>query len=263
LGLGYAPGDYVEDVEVFNPGDYMKIKMKDLLTAGAHFGHKDMYWNPKMAPYIYCSRNKIHIINLEHTLPMLNDALNYIGRLASNRAKILFVGTKRSACQSIRTQAKRCGMPYVDYRWLGGMLTNYKTVRQSVIRLKDLQKMRDDGLMHKMIKKEALMVERELLKLEQSLGGIQDMGGLPDALFVVDVGFEHIAVEEARKLKIPVIGVVDTNNSPDNINYVIPGNDDSMRAVNLYVKAVADAILDAHGLDLTKSSESDFVEAGE
>ena len=223
----------------------MNISMRELLEAGAHFGHRTRFWNPKMAEYIFGSRNKIHIINLEKTMPMLDDALNHIGRLASNKAKILFVGTKRSAQESIREHAKRCGMPYVDHRWLGGMLTNYKTVRQSIFRLKELKKLREDGAFNGMIKKEALMLTRELDKLERSLGGIQDMGGLPDALFVVDVGFEHIAVEEARRLKIPVIGIVDTNNNPDNIDYIIPANDDSMRAVDIYVRCVADAILDA------------------
>ena len=223
----------------------MKVSMRELLEAGAHFGHRTRFWNPKMEQYIFGARNKIHIINLEKTLPLLNDSLNYIGRLASNKAKILFVGTKRAAQETIREQATRCGMPYVDHRWLGGMLTNYKTVRQSIFRLKELQKLREDGSLNAMIKKEALMLTRELEKLERSLGGIQDMGGLPDALFVVDVGFEHIAVEEARRLKIPVIGIVDTNNDPDPIDYIIPGNDDSMRAIEIYVRAVADSILDA------------------
>ncbi len=235
----------------------MKVTMRELLESGAHFGHRTRYWNPKMGEYIFGSRNQIHIINLEKTLPMLNDALNYIGRLASNHAKILFVGTKRAAQDSIREQAKRCGMPYVDHRWLGGMLTNYKTVRQSIFRLKELKKMHEDGSFQHMIKKEALMLTRELEKLERSLGGIQDMGGLPDALFVVDVGFEHIAVEEARRLKIPVIGIVDTNNSPDNIDYVIPGNDDSMRAIEIYVRAVADAILEG------KQTRSGFAPSSE
>ncbi|KTC67927.1 30S ribosomal protein S2 [Legionella birminghamensis] len=223
----------------------MNVSMRELLEAGAHFGHRTRFWNPKMSEYIFGSRNKIHIINLEKTMPMLNDVANYVGRLASNKAKILFVGTKRAAQESIREHAKRCGMPYVDHRWLGGMLTNYKTVRQSIFRLKELKELRDKGAFETMIKKEALMLSRELEKLERGLGGIEDMGGLPDALFVVDVGFEHIAVEEARRLKIPVIGVVDTNNSPDNIDYVIPGNDDSMRAVDIYVRVIADAIADA------------------
>ncbi|KTD21621.1 30S ribosomal protein S2 [Legionella londiniensis] len=240
----------------------MNVSMRELLQAGAHFGHRTMFWNPKMEEYIFGSRNKIHIINLEKTLPMLNDALNYVGRLAANKAKILFVGTKRAAQESIREHAKRCGMPYVDHRWLGGMLTNYKTVRQSIFRLKELKKMRDEGVFDTMIKKEALMLNRELEKLERSLGGIEDMGGLPDALFIVDVGFEHIAVEEARRLKIPVIGIVDTNNDPDNIDYVIPANDDSMRAIEIYVRSVADAIIDAQkGNTVGKSaSDAEFIE---
>lgn len=233
----------------------MKVSMRELLEAGAHFGHRTRFWNPKMADYIFGSRNKIHIINLEKTMPMFEDALNYIGRLASNNAKILFVGTKRAAQDSIRDQARRCGMPFVDHRWLGGMLTNYKTVRQSIFRLKELKKMHEEGLFEGMIKKEALMLSRELEKLERSLGGIQDMGGLPDALFVVDVGFEHIAVEEARRLKIPVIGIVDTNNNPDPVDYIIPANDDSMRAVEIYVRAVADAILDARQANTVRASE--------
>lgn len=236
------------------------VSMRELLEAGAHFGHRTRFWNPKMAEYIFGARNKIHIINLEKTMPMLSDALNYVGRLAANKAKILFVGTKRAAQESIREHARRCGMPYVDHRWLGGMLTNYKTVRQSIFRLKELQKMRDDGSMNAMIKKEALMLSRELEKLECSLGGIQDMGGLPDALFVVDVGFEHIAVEEARRLKIPVIGIVDTNNDPDKIDYIIPGNDDSMRAVDIYVRCVADAIIHAQQSSSVGGASAEFVE---
>ncbi len=238
----------------------MTVSMKELLEAGAHFGHKTRYWNPKMAEYIFGSRNKIHIIDLEKTMPLLSDALNYISKLASRKAKILIVGTKRAAQESVRQHAKRCGMPYVDHRWLGGMLTNYKTVRQSIFRLKELKKLRDEGAFQHMIKKEALMLTRELEKLERSLGGIEDMGGLPDALFVVDVGFEHIAVEEARRLKIPVIGIVDTNNDPDKIDYIIPGNDDSMRAINIYLSSVADAILDAGQSTGRGAAESEFIE---
>lgn len=243
----------------------MNCSMRELLEAGAHFGHRTRFWNPKMVDYIFGSRNKIHIINLEKTLPALTDATNYVGRLAANKAKILFVGTKRAAQESIREHAKRCGMPYVDHRWLGGMLTNWKTVRQSIFRLKELKEMRDKGLFAGMIKKEALMLTRELEKLERGLGGIEDMGGLPDALFVVDVGFEHIAVEEARRLKIPVIGIVDTNNSPAHIDYVIPGNDDSMRAVDIYVRCIADAILDAKQGNTVggAQSEVEFVEISE
>lgn len=235
----------------------MNVSMRELLEAGAHFGHRTRFWNPKMAEYIFGSRNKIHIINLEKTIPLMNDALNHISRLASNKAKILFVGTKRAAQESIREHAKRCGMPYVDHRWLGGMLTNYKTVRQSIFRLKELKKLRDEGGFNHMIKKEALMLTRELDKLERSLGGIEDMGGLPDALFVIDVGFEHIAVEEARRLKIPVIGVVDTNNDPDNIDYIIPANDDSMRAIDIYLRAVSDAILNARRSNTVGGTEAD------
>ncbi|NDH08816.1 MAG: 30S ribosomal protein S2 [Gammaproteobacteria bacterium] len=236
------------------------VSMKELLEAGAHFGHRTRFWNPKMAPYIFGTRNKIHIIDLEQTLPLLKDAANFISRLASHKAKILFVGTKRAAQDVIKEQAQRCGMPYVNHRWLGGMLTNYKTVRQSIFRLKDLKKMKSEGLFDNMIKKEALMLERELEKLDKSLGGIEDMGGLPDALFVVDVGFEHIALLEARKLKIPVIGVVDTNNDPDGVDYMIPANDDSMRAVNLYVRYIADAILNSKPNQAAAKSDSEFVE---
>ncbi len=239
----------------------MNISMRELLEAGAHFGHRTRFWNPKMAEYIFGSRNNIHIINLEKTMPMFSDALNQISRLAANRAKILFVGTKRAAQESVREHAKRAGMPYVDHRWLGGMLTNYKTVRQSIFRLKELKKLRDDGDFNGMIKKEALMLTRELEKLERSLGGIEDMAGLPDALFVIDVGFEHIAVEEARRLKIPVFGIVDTNNDPDNVDYIIPGNDDSMRAINIYLRCLADTIIDARGSNTVGgSTTSEFVE---
>ena len=224
------------------------ISMRDMLEAGVHFGHRTRHWNPKMAPYIFGARNNIHIINLEHTLPMYRDAVNALGKIAANRGKILFVGTKRSAQESIREQATRCGMPYVDHRWLGGMLTNYKTVRQSIKRLKNIEQMSTAGGFEKMIKKEALMVKRELEKLNRSMGGIKDMGGLPDAIFIIDVGHESIAVTEAKKLMIPVFGVVDTNNSPDGISYVIPGNDDSMRAIKLYLEGVADAIIEARSL---------------
>lgn len=241
----------------------MNVSMRELLEAGVHFGHRTRFWNPEMREYIFGSRNKIHIINLEKTVPMLHDAVNRVSKLAANGATILFVGTKRAAQESIRKQAQRCGMPYVDHRWLGGMLTNYKTVRQSIIRLKELKEMKEKGLFEGMIKKEALMLTRELEKLDRGLGGIEHMNGLPDALFVVDVGFEHIAVEEARRLRIPVIGVVDTNNSPENIEYVIPGNDDSMRAVEIYTRCIADAILDAKGSNTVGgvvSSTSEFVE---
>lgn len=243
----------------------MKVSMKELLEAGAHFGHRTRFWNPKMAEYIFGSRNKIHIINLEKTMPMMKDALNQISKLAANRAKILFVGTKRAAQELVREHASRAGMPYVDHRWLGGMLTNYKTVRQSIFRLKELKKMQAEGIFDSMIKKEALMLSRELEKLDRSLGGIEDMGGLPDAIFVVDVGFEHIAVEEARKLKIPVFGIVDTNNDPDRIDYVIPANDDSMRAIDIYLGSVADAIIEGRDSNTVggsdASEDSEYVEA--
>jgi small subunit ribosomal protein S2 len=206
-----------------------------------HFGHQTRYWNPKMAPYIFGERGKIHIINLEKTMPMFGDALNYISSLVANGGTLLFVGTKRSAQSTIRENAERCGMPYVNHRWLGGMLTNYKTVRASIKRLKELETMSEDGSFSKISKKEALMLTRELEKLERSLGGIKNMRGIPDAMFVVDVGHEKIAVTEARKLGIPVIGVVDTNNSLEGVDYVIPGNDDAIRAIKLYVEAAADA----------------------
>lgn len=236
-------------MEVINPkliGEIMqKVTMRQMLEAGVHFGHQTRYWNPKMGEYIFGARNKIHILNLEKTLPMYHDALNFIGSVAAKRGKILFVGTKRAAQDVIREQAIRCGMPYVDHRWLGGMLTNYKTVRQSIKRLKDLIVKRDNGGFNRLIKKEALMLSRELSKLERSLGGIKDMGGIPDALFVVDVGYEDIAVSEARKLRIPVVGIVDTNNNPDGVDYIVPGNDDAIRAIKLYVEGVADTIIDA------------------
>lgn len=222
-----------------------QVTMREMLAAGVHFGHRTRDWCPKMESYIFGARNKIHIINLEKTLPMYKDALNFIGRLAARRGKILFVGTKRAAQEVIREQAKRCGMPYVDHRWLGGMLTNYKTVRQSIKRLKELEAMRDSGVFNKLVKKEALDLSREIEKLERALGGIKDMGALPDALFIVDIGHENIAISEAKKLRIPVVAVVDTNHNPKDVDYVIPGNDDAMRAIELYVSGVADAIIAA------------------
>ncbi len=221
-----------------------KITMRQMLEAGVHFGHQTRYWCPKMAPYIFGSRNKIHIINLEKTLPMFEDALNYVGKLASKGGTILIVGTKRSAREAVRTQAQRCGMPYVDQRWLGGMLTNFQTVKQSINRLKELEAMENDGTFDRLSKKEVLMRRRELAKLEKTLGGIKNMSSVPDAMFVIDVGYERIAVSEARKLGIPLVAVVDTNNSPEGIDYVIPGNDDAIRAIQLYVTAIADAILE-------------------
>lgn len=217
------------------------VSMRELLQAGAHFGHQTRYWNPKMAKYIFGARNKIHIINLDLTLPALNEAAAFVEKLASNKNKILFVGTKRAASKIIKEEASKVGMPYVNHRWLGGMLTNYKTIRQSIRRLRELEAQQQDGTFEKLTKKEALINEREMLKLERSLGGIKNMGGLPDALFVVDVDHERIAINEANKLGIPVIGVVDTNSNPDGIDYVIPGNDDAIRAVKLYVGAMAAA----------------------
>ena len=218
------------------------IGMRDLLAAGAHFGHQTRFWNPKMAPYIYGARNKIHIINLERTLPALNEALTHVRNLASRRNKILFVGTKRAAAKVVQEQAARVGMPYVDQRWLGGMLTNYKTIRQSIRRLQDLETQAGDGTFEMLTKKEALRKRRVMEKLDRSLGGIKEMGGLPDALFVIDVQHERIAVTEANKLGIPVLAIVDTNSDPEGIDHVIPGNDDAIRAIRLYVTAVADAI---------------------
>ncbi len=218
------------------------IGMREMLAAGAHFGHQTRFWNPKMAPYIFGARNKIHIINLERSLPSLNVALTHIRSLAARKNKILFVGTKRAAAKVVREQAERVGMPYVDQRWLGGMLTNYKTIRQSIRRLQDLETQSVDGTFEALTKKEALSKRRVMEKLQRSLGGIKDMAGLPDALFVIDVQHERIAVTEANKLGIPVIAVVDTNSDPAGIDYVIPGNDDAIRAIRLYVTAVADAI---------------------
>jgi small subunit ribosomal protein S2 len=221
----------------------VQVSMRDLLQAGAHFGHQTRYWNPKMDQYIYGARNKIHIINLEYTVPAFNEALNMVMRLAGNKNKILFVGTKRAAGKVIKEQAERAGMPYVNHRWLGGMLTNYKTIRASIKRLRDLEAQQDDGTFERLTKKEALMRSRDMEKLERSIGGIKDMGGLPDALFVVDVDHERIAISEANKLGIPVIGIVDTNSNPDGVDFIIPGNDDAIRAIKLYVTAVADAAL--------------------
>jgi len=220
-----------------------QITMPELLKAGVHFGHRSRYWNPKMGKYIYGTRNKAHIVNLDHTLPAINTALKLVQELAANKNKILFVGTKRAASETIKEEAIRAGMPYVNHRWLGGMLTNYKTIRQSIKRLKDLEKQAEDGSFDRLTKKEVLMLHREQEKLERSLGGIKNIGGLPDALFIVDVMHEHIAVLEARKLGIPVIGIVDTNSDPDGIDYVIPGNDDSISAIRLYVKSFADACI--------------------
>ncbi|UNU73780.1 30S ribosomal protein S2 [Moraxella nasovis] len=220
-----------------------QISMRDLLEAGAHFGHQTRFWNPKMNQYIFGARNKIHIINLEHTVKQFNEALTFANQQAANRNKILFVGTKRAASQAIREQATRAGMPYIDHRWLGGTLTNWKTIRQSITRLKDLEKQAEDGTFAKLTKREALERTRDMEKLERGLGGIKDMNGLPDAIFVIDVDHEAIAIKEAKNLGIPVIGVVDTNSNPDNVDYVIAANDDAIRAVTLYATAMADAII--------------------
>ncbi len=219
------------------------VSMRQMLEAGVHFGHQTRFWNPKMAPFIFGDRNKIHILNLEKSLPMFDDAMNFISKLVANRGRVMFVGTKRAAQKIVREEASRCGMPYVDHRWLGGMLTNFKTVKQSIKRLKDLEAMETDGRFAKFSKKETLTMTREMTKLDRSLGGIKNMNGLPDALFVIDVGHEKIAIAEAKKLGIPVIGVVDSNNSPDGVDYVIPGNDDAIRAITLYAQGVARAIL--------------------
>ena len=222
----------------------VQVSMRDMLKAGVHFGHQTRYWHPGMRKFIFGARNRIHIINLEHTLPAFNQALGLVRRLAEGKNKVLFVGTKRAASKIIRENAQRCGMPYVDHRWLGGMLTNYKTIRQSVRRLRDLEAQAEDGTFEKLTKKEALMRTRNMEKLDRSLGGIKDMGSLPDAIFVIDVDHEKIAIQEANKLGIPVIGVVDTNSNPDGVTIVIPGNDDAIRAIQLYVESAADAILE-------------------
>ena len=243
----------------------MSVTMREMLEAGVHFGHQTRYWNPRMAPYIFGHRNKIHIVNLEKTMEKYLEALKYVRRLTANKGTVLFVGTKRQAREIIKEEAVRCGAPYVDYRWLGGMLTNYKTVKASIKRLKDIEAMARDGTLDKLPKKEALHYQREIVKLDRSLGGIKDMNGLPDALFVIDVGYQKGAVAEATKLGIPVIGVVDTNHSPDGVAYVIPGNDDSSRAIRLYVRGVADAVLEGRQdslKEVTRGSE-EFVEVEE
>lgn len=246
----------------------MSVTMRQMLEAGVHFGHQTRYWNPKMAEYIFGDRNKIHIVNLEKTLPLFEDAQKYVRTLAANKGRILFVGTKRQARDIMKEEAQRAGCSYVNHRWLGGMLTNYKTVKQSIKRLKEFEAMVEDGSMEKFAKKEALGYKRELEKLERSIGGIKEMGGLPDAIFIVDVGHESGAVVEAKKLGIPLIGVVDTNNSPEGVAYVIPGNDDSSRAIRLYARGMADAVLEGRAnslADLAKSASEteEFVEVAE
>jgi small subunit ribosomal protein S2 len=239
----------------------MSVTMRQMLEAGVHFGHQTRYWNPKMADYIFGQRNRIHIVNLEKTMAMYQEAIKYIRQLATNRGTILFVGTKRQARDIIAEEAQRAGMPYVDHRWLGGMLTNFKTVKVSIKRLKDLETMAQDGTFEKMSKREALTLQREMDKLNRSLGGIKEMNALPDALFVIDVGYQKIAVTEAKKLNIPIVGVVDTNHSPDGIAYVIPGNDDSSRAIRLYARGIADAILEGRSQVIQEIIQPDeFVE---
>jgi small subunit ribosomal protein S2 len=237
--------------------------MRDLLQAGAHFGHQTRFWNPKMDQYIFGARNKIHIINLEHTVPAFNEALQTVQRLAEKKNQVMFVGTKRAAGKIIEEQARRCGMPFVSHRWLGGMLTNYKTIRSSIKRLRELEEQERDGTFAKLTKKEALMRSRMKEKLERSIGGIKEMSGLPDVLFVVDVDHERIAVTEANKLGIPVIGIVDTNSNPDGVDYVIPGNDDAIRAIKLYVAAGADAVLAGRAQAGEVVAADEFVEVTE
>lgn len=239
------------------------VSMRDMLQAGVHFGHQTRFWNPKMDQYIFGSRNKIHIINLEQTVPAFNEALAYLQQLASNNNKILFVGTKRAAGKVVQEQASRAGMPYVSHRWLGGMLTNYKTIRASIKKYRELEQQKNDGTFDKLTKKEALMRQREMDKLERSIGGIKDMAGLPDALFVIDVDHERIAIQEANKLGIPVIGVVDSNSDPDGVDFVIPGNDDAIRAIKLYVTAAADAVIAGKSVTSSFSSRDEFVEVEE
>ncbi|MCB1887012.1 MAG: 30S ribosomal protein S2 [Rhodocyclaceae bacterium] len=244
----------------------MSVTMRQMLEAGVHFGHQTRFWNPRMAPYIFGQRNKIHIVNLEKTMVKYQEAMEYVRKLAANRGQVMFVGTKRQAREIVAEEAQRAGMPYVDERWLGGMLTNFKTVKQSIKRLKDMEAMVEDGSMERLSKKEALMMSRELVKLQKSIGGIKEMGGLPDALFIIDVGYHKIAVTEARKLGIPVVAVVDTNHSPDEVDYVIPGNDDSSRAIRLYARGVADAVLAGRNQvvqEIVAAGGDEFVEVEE
>jgi small subunit ribosomal protein S2 len=239
--------------------------MREMLEAGVHFGHQTRYWNPKMAPYIFGHRNKIHIVNLEKTLAMYQDALKFVRQLAANKGTVLFVGTKRQAREIVREEAQRATAPYVDYRWLGGMLTNYKTVKQSIKRLKDLEGLVQDGSLERISKKEGLRYQREHEKLQRSLGGIKEMNGLPDAMFVIDVGYQKNAIAEANKLSIPVIGVVDTNHNPEGVDYIIPGNDDSSRAIRLYARGIADAYLEGRNDSLQEivTGGDEFVEVEE
>ena len=242
--------------------------MRQMLEAGVHFGHQTRFWNPKMAPYIFGHRNKIHIVNLEKTLVMYQEAMRYLRQLAGNRGTVLFVGTKRQAREIVAQEARRAGMPYVDERWLGGMLTNFKTVKTSIKRLRDMEAQTGEGALERMSKKEGLLFSRELEKLNRSIGGIKDMNGLPDAIFVIDVGYHKIAITEAGKLGIPVIGVVDTNHSPEGVSYVIPGNDDSSGAIRLYARGVADAILEGKSQSINDvvqqlAGDDEFVEVSD
>ena len=241
------------------------INMRQMLEAGVHFGHQTRYWSPKMAPYIFGSRNKIHIINLETTLPLFQEAMNFLGSVTAAKGKVLFVGTKRQASKLVREHAERCGSPFVDHRWLGGMLTNFKTVKNSIARLIELDELNNSGAIDRLSKKEALILERERSKLDRSLSGIRDMTGLPDCIFVIDVDHEKIAVAEAKKLKIPVVGIVDTNSSPEGIDYPIPGNDDAIRAVRLYLSHAADAVLEARSIlpEVITGDADDYVEISE
>jgi small subunit ribosomal protein S2 len=247
----------------------MAVSMREMLEAGVHFGHQTRFWNPKMAPYIFGHRNKIHIINLEKTLPAFEDALKFIRQLSARRGTVMMIGTKRQAREAVSSEAQRAGVPFVDQRWLGGMLTNFKTVKGSLKKLKDMQAQIETGGLEQLSKKEGLLFQRDLAKLEKDIGGIQDMNALPDALFVIDVGYHKIAIAEAKKLGIPVIGVVDTNHSPEGIDYVIPGNDDSSKAVAMYAKAVADAVLEGRAnavnevVQAVAADGDEFVEVNE
>ena len=244
----------------------MSVTMRQMLEAGVHFGHQTRFWNPRMAPYIFGQRNKIHIVNLEKTMVKYNEAMDFVRKLAANRGNIMFVSTKRQAREIIAEEAQRAGMPFVDERWLGGMLTNFKTVKQSIKRLKEVEAMMEDGSIERLSKREALTVRRELDKLQKSIGGIKDMGGLPDALFVIDVGYHKIAITEAKKLGIPVVAVVDTNHSPEGVDYLIPGNDDSSRAIRLYARGVADAVLQGRSQvlqEIVDAGGDEFVEVEE
>ena len=244
----------------------MSVTMRQMLEAGVHFGHQTRFWNPRMAPYIFGQRNKIHIVNLEKTMVKYNEAMDFVRKLAANRGNIMFVSTKRQAREIIAEEASRAGMPFVDERWLGGMLTNFKTVKQSIKRLKEVEAMMEDGSVERLSKREALTVRRELEKLQKSIGGIKEMGGLPDALFVIDVGYHKIAITEAQKLGIPVVAVVDTNHSPEGVDYIIPGNDDSSRAIRLYARGVADAVLQGRSQvlqEIVDAGGDEFVEVEE